>query len=224
MAAIMPRVKVGLLHSTIFAVQPMIDEFRRLFPEAELVHFLDEGFLLMLARYGGASKQVGTKALKVAKAAEEAGVQAIQCSCSSLSPAIASVRPFMLIPINDIDSAMAEAAMANARSVALLATGVGVHKSMMSTFQKVAARFGKQPELKPVLADTGRIRRGEPGFFEALAEQVYAASRQADVVAVGQVSMAGCMAFVKEDIKDRVFTGPPHAVSAIKSMIGSVQS
>ncbi|MDP2858100.1 MAG: hypothetical protein Q8P50_09005 [Bacillota bacterium] len=223
MAKNIEGIRVGLLHTTIFAVQPMIDEFRRQFPEAEIVHFLDEGFLPMLGQYGGASKQVSTKALSVAKAAEEAGVKGIQCSCSSLSPAISNIQPFMLVPTNDIDSAMAEAAVAHARSIALLATGSGVHKSMMLTFQKVAARLGKQPTLKPVLANTGGVRRGDPGFFEVLAKEVYAAAGQADVVAVGQVSMVGCMAFVGDDIKDRVFTGPPHAVAAIKSMIGSGQ-
>ena len=216
-------VRIGLLHTTIFAVQPMIDEFRRQFPEAELVHFLDEGFLPMFARFGGASKHVSTKALKAAKTAEEAGVNGIQCSCSSLSPAIHCIQPFMLVPTNDIDSAMAEAAIAHGGAIALLATGSGVHKSMMSTFERAAARLGKQPTLKPVLAETGGIRRGNPGFFEALAEQVHVAARQVDVVAVGQVSMIGCMAFVGDDIKDRVFTGPPYAVAALKSMIGGIE-
>ncbi len=223
MSKTIERIRIGLLHTTIFAVQPMIDEFRRQLPEAELVHFLDEGFLPMFARFGGTSKQVSTKALEVAKTAEEAGVSGIQCSCSSLSPAIHNVQPFMLVPTNDIDSAMAEAAMARGGSIALLATGSGVHTSMMVTFQKAATRLEKQPILKPVLADTGGIRRGSPGFFEALAEQVHVAARQADLVVIGQVSMAGCMAFVRDDIKERVFTGPPYAVAALKSMIGGMK-
>ena len=43
-------VRIGLVHATLAAVQPMVAAFRRYAPDVAVLHFLDEGLLPLVVR------------------------------------------------------------------------------------------------------------------------------------------------------------------------------
>jgi len=213
------RYRVAMISTTIAAIGPMLEEFGRLMPEADVMHFLDEGLVVEFMRSGGLSREARVRTLELARAAEQAGAEIIVCSCSTLSPVFGELEPFIGIPMVSIDQAMAEEACRRGSEIIIAATAESVLQSVLPTFAKAAAAVGRSPEIKTVvLSDARKLPRSSPEFFEVVGRGVSQAAAGSPVVAVAQCSMAGCLPLVDEEVKERVLWGAPYAVRAVKAI------
>ena len=102
------KTKIALISSTRAVFGSMDAAFKVLFPEAEIIQILDETLLLLFREDGGLSVRSRRKALEMALAAQDAGVDGILVTCSSLSPAVDDLRAFLTAPIVKIDEPMVE--------------------------------------------------------------------------------------------------------------------
>ncbi len=214
------RVKVAIISTTIAAIGPMVDEFAQTMPEADLLHFLDEGLVVEFMRSGGLSKAAKIRTLELARAAESAGAEIIVCSCSTLSPVFSEMEPFIGIPMISIDQAMAEEACRLADEVTIAATAESVLKSVLPTFEKAAAAVGRNPTIKTVIiSEARRHPRSSPEFFEVISEGINEALTDSSIVAVAQCSMSGCLPLIPDEARGKVIWGAPHAVRAVKARV-----
>jgi len=208
-----------MVSTTIAAIGPMVEEFQRTMPEADIVHLLDEGLVIEFGRSGGLSRAAKFRTLELCRAAEAAEAKIVVCSCSTLSPAFAEIEPFVNIPLVPIDTAMAEEACRIGGRVAVLTTAASVHKSVIPTLNRVAAAVGRQPEWVPIVLEGVRgMPRSSPELFAAVADGVDKALLETDLAIVAQCSMVGCMPFVPEGAHDKVLTAPPYAVRATRAL------
>jgi aspartate/glutamate racemase len=102
--------------------------FREGFPEAQILHLLDETLLEDFRREGGLSPHSRRKTLQMALTAQEAGVDGILVTCSTLSPSVDDLRPFVKVPIVKIDEPVIEEVVRIAEKIGLLATAETVLK------------------------------------------------------------------------------------------------
>ncbi len=100
--------RVALVSSTRAVFGPMEAAFREGFPEAQILNLLDETLVEDFRREGGLSPHSRHKALQMALTAQEAGVDGILVTCSTLSPCVDDLRPFVKVPIVKIDEPVIE--------------------------------------------------------------------------------------------------------------------
>ena len=215
-----PPVRIGLISSALAAISPVVDQFRKDMPEATLLHFLDEGLLVEFERSGGLSPRARARTLELAMNAEAAGCVAIACSCSTLSPVLPELAPFVSVPLITVDQEMLRAACERAGRIMVLATAESVLKSVVPTLQAVAVAAGREPEVMATVVTAARAYpRGSAAELRAIAAEIEKVLAVADVAVISQCSMLGCMDYLPEPLRDRVLCAPPYVVSAVRGAL-----
>ncbi|KXC07450.1 aspartate/glutamate racemase family protein [Microbacterium hominis] len=191
-----PR-RVAFIHTGAVVIPMVAAEAATLLPGVEIVNYLDDRIVADLSRDEAPS--VPARIAQLARAARDAGAEAVMLTCSSISTLAAPTAAAVGIPVLRIDEAMADAAVTAAGDgrVADLAT-------LPTTCAPTAAllRDGRFAEAHVTGAAGGVMRRsGNPVRDERidrhlrpvdLTEELAAAG--ADVVVLAQASMASAAA------------------------------
>ncbi len=213
--------KVALVSSTRAVFGPMEAAFREVFPEAQILHLLDETLLEDFRREGGLSPHSRHKALQMALTAQEAGVDGILVTCSTLSPSVDDFRPFVRIPIIKIDEPVIEEVVQKADTIGLLATAETVLKSVeplvMKKAQEVARKISVRHFIKgdvwPIL------QKDPPAFYRAIAEAATQAARECQAVILTQVSIAPGRDYMEEKLRNKIYASPIYAVQTLRKIL-----
>ncbi len=213
--------KIALISSTRAVFASMDAAFRAVFPEAEVIQILDETLLLLFRQDGGLSERSRRKALEMSLTAQDAGVDGILVTCSTLSPAVDDFRPFLRIPIVKIDEPMLEHVVQSAETIALVASAESVLKSVEPLVQKKASQFGRLVSLRRViLTDLWPLLQKDPdAFYREVGKACALAAKEAQAVVITQVSMAPGREYVQPDIKGQVYAAPEFAVRALRKLL-----
>ena len=213
--------KIALISSTRAVFGSMDAAFKVVFPEAEVIQILDETLLLLFRQDGGLSVRSRRKALQMALAAQDAGVDGILVTCSSLSPAVDELRSFLTVPIVKIDEPMVEHVVRSAETIALLASADTVLKSVEPLVQSKARQFNRKISLRRVIqGDIWPLLQKDPiSFYQKIGEAAEQAARDCQAVIIAQVSMAPGRDYVSPEVRDRVYTAPEYAVRALREIL-----
>ncbi len=222
----MDKRRIALISSTRAVFASMDVAFKAVFPEAETVQILDETLLLLFREDGGLSVRSRRKALQMALSAQDAGVDGILVTCSTLSPAVDELRSFVTVPVVKIDEPMIEAVVQKAESIALVASAETVLKSVGPLAQKRAGQFGRKVSLRPViLADSWPLlQKDPPSFYKAVGQACTRAARECEGVLITQVSMAPAREYADPEVRDRIFAAPEFAVRALRQVLTNPES
>jgi hypothetical protein len=213
--------KVALLSSTRAVFIPMEAAFKGAFPEAQIIHLLDETLIEDFRRDGGLSPRSRRKALQMAVTAQDAGVDGILVTCSTLSPSVDDFRPFMGIPVVKIDEPVVEWVVQGADSIALLATAESVLKSVEPLVQGKARHFGREVSIRRfVKGDIWPLFLKDPGaFYREVGQAATQAAKECQAVILTQVSIAPGREYVEAGLRDKVFASPIYAVQALRHIL-----
>ena len=215
--------RVALVSSTRAVFGPMEAAFREVFPEAQILHLLDETLIEDFRREGGLSPHSRRKALQMALTAQEAGVDGILVTCSTLSPSVDDLRPFVKIPIVKIDEPVIEEVVQKADTVGLLATAETVLRSVEPLVEKKAVDLGRKISIQRFIkGDIWPLLQKDPAaFYRAIGEVAARAARECDAVILTQVSIAPGRDYVEEKFRNRVYASPTYAVQAIRKILSN---
>jgi aspartate/glutamate racemase len=196
--------------------------FREVFPEAQILHLLDETLLDDFRRDGGLSARSRQKALQMALTAQETDVDGILVTCSTLSPAVDDFRPFVSIPMVKIDEPVIEEVVRSSEKIGLLATAATVLKSVEPLVMKKAQEFCRKISVRRFIKeDVWPLLQKDPAaFYRAIAEAATEAAQECQAVILTQVSIAPGREYVEEEWRDRVYAAPAYAVRAIRRILG----
>ncbi len=140
-----PSPRVALVSSTRAVFGPMEAAFQEGVPEAQILNLLDETLVEDFRREGIYHPIPAIKLCKWPMIAQEAGVDGILVTCSTLSPCVDDLRPFVKIPIVKIDEPVIEEVVRIAEKIGLLATAENILlKSVEPLVMKKAQEFGRQ--------------------------------------------------------------------------------
>lgn len=215
------RPKVALISSTKAVFGPMESAFAEIFPEAKLMHILDETLLEDFRKEGGLSPHSRAKALQMALTAQEAGVDGILFTCSTLSPAVDDLRPFISVPMVKIDEPVISYLVQNFKNIGLLATAETVLKSVEAQVKKIAGSFDRQISLSPFIkSDAWPLLAQSPeAFYKIIGEFANQVARECEVLLLTQVSIAPARDFTEEKTRPKIFASPPFAVHVLKEIL-----
>jgi len=199
--------------------------FRDVFPEAQILHLLDETLIEDFRREGGLSPHSRRKALQMALTAQEAGVDGILVTCSTLSPSVDDFRPFVRIPIVKIDEPVIEEVVQNADTVGLLATAETVLKSVEPLVLKKVREAGRKISVRPFIkGDVWPLLQKDPAaFYRAIAGAATEAAKECQAVILTQVSIGPGRDYVEEKFRNRVYASPAYAVQAIRKILSNTE-
>jgi aspartate/glutamate racemase len=213
--------KVALVSSTRAVFGPMDAAFREIFPEAQILHLLDETLIEDFRREGGLSPHSRHKALQMALTAQEAGIEGILVTCSTLSPSVDDLRPFLKIPIVKIDDPVIEEVVRKADTIGLLATAETVLKSVEPLVMKKARDSARKISVHPFIkGDVWPLLQKDPSaFYRAIAEAATRAARECQAVILTQVSIAPGRDYVEEKLRSKIYASPTYAVQTLRKIL-----
>ncbi|MFO7848395.1 MAG: aspartate/glutamate racemase family protein [Spirochaetia bacterium] len=193
--------------------------------EVKVHHISDESLIRRILARGKMTKDVRRRFFENVTAAEQAGADVIQVTCSSLTPAVACARELVDIPLFSVDEPMARRAVEGYKTIGVMATNPGTLNPSSDLLRSIAADEGKRVEIKPVLCEGAyeallggdRTRHDEivRGYFRDLEKKV-------DVVVLAQASMAKIIDSLDErDSATEVLTSPRLAIKQLAEYLSS---
>src|SRR5699024_9333573 len=84
--------KIGLVHATMNSVQPILESFRSLHPEVEIINVMDESLIKELNKTNIITNHMVRRLIDIAGKADNADVDGILFTCSSFSPYVPKIK------------------------------------------------------------------------------------------------------------------------------------
>jgi Asp/Glu/hydantoin racemase len=139
----------------IYTVQGLVDDFRRLCaelaPGAAQCHMADESLIQGVLAAGGLTPAIYRRVCEHVVAAEAAGANVVQVTCSSISPCVDVARRLVSVPVLKIDEPMVEQAVARYRRIGVIATAATTLKPTGDLVRQKARDSGRPVEVETVL-------------------------------------------------------------------------
>jgi hypothetical protein len=166
--------RIALIHATPLSMTPINAAFERHWPEAGLMHLLDDSLSRDRERDGELTDAMVERFITLASYAKGTGARAILFTCSAFGPAIEAAGRAVEIPTLKPNEAMFEQALGMGRKLALVATFRPSLVSMSEEIEAMGHARDEEVELRTVfvpgaMADlvagntTGRSRKRRRG-------------------------------------------------------------
>ena len=161
--------------------------------DLQVFNIMDDSLLRSTLDDGGMTPTTASRMLKYAKAAEASGADGIIVTCTSVNAATKSIRPFLNIPIINIEEPVAELAVAAGKKIGILATLPSSPVAIERVIREKAAEVGKEVEI---------VSRVAEGAFDVLCQGdrhkhdelvcacLYELAKEVDCIAFAQISMS----------------------------------
>lgn len=214
--------KVGIIHATINAVPPLNAAFKEVAPDVIVLNFVNEHLQYYANQIKGIDDKVHRDFVHMAITAEEAEVDAIIVACTVLTPIVDVVKPFIKIPIIAVDSPMLYKAVADYKSIGVVATNAPSAPATKAQLEKIAKDLGKEVNIYTEINTEAMtaLKAGnteEHNRLNALAAEELK-KRGCDVIVLAQITQSSAEEEVsKLDLP--VLTSPKESVNAVIQLL-----
>ena len=222
----MPK-KVAYLH-TVSSLVGLFNSLSKelLPPGTEVFHIADELLLKTVMAQGGLSPFIYQRVAENVVAAERAGANIVQCTCSSISPCVEAVLPLAGIPVLKIDDPMIEMALSMGKRIGVAATAPTTLKPTTELVQaKAAARkLDVQVETRLCEGAFSALSSGDTTTHDRLVSQgLRELMSNNDVIILAQASMARVAdAIPANEQKVPILSSPRLAVEALAAVLAKL--
>lgn len=218
--------RIALIHAMSGSVSPILDAFRRLWPDPKVTNLLDDSLAPDLARDGALTPAMTDRFLALAHYAKSTGADAILFTCSAFGPCIeACAEQLAPIPVLKPNEAMIEEAIALTGPrgrIGLMATFAPTLVSMPPEFSVAAP----DATIVPCLAEgaLAALSAGDGAGHDAAAARAAAGLRNCDVIALAQFTLSRAAAAVAGSAGRTVLTTPDSAVRKLRRLLISARA
>ena len=216
------RPRIGLIHATPVAIEPIRAAFAAAWPDAELANLLDDSLTPDLAKVSEITPALSERIVTLARYAREIGSHAILFTCSSFGSAIESAAAMLDVPVLKPNEAMFEAAIASGGRLAMIATFQPAKASMEAEFIEQARRMGSNATLTTFVVEPAMaaLRRGDADTHHRLVAKQAQELTGFDSIMLAHFSTAPAAATVRAAVSVPVFTSPDAAVAKLHRLFG----
>ncbi len=215
-AARAPR--IGVVHTSPATVELFGKMLRERLAGVEIVNILDDSILPELRANGGDLEAVAPRFLIYVDQTRRRGVDLVLNACSSIGELCERAQAQGEAEVVRVDRAMACAAVAAGRSIAVLATLATTLGPTERLLREEAERAGGGHAISAMLAEGAyeALIAGRPAEHDArVADAIADAARRNDVVVLAQASMARAAAGLEPELLRKVLTSPAFAVEDV---------
>ena len=156
-------------------------------------HISDESLIQRALAAGGLTPVLYRRVCDHVAAAEEAGAEFIQLTCSSVSPCVDVARPMVGVPVLKIDEPVATQAVTQYARIGVIATACSTLTPSSDLVRQTAAAMGRTVEVTPVLCEGAYDAwfRGDTATHDRIVtEHLRDLMGRVDAVLLAQASMA----------------------------------
>lgn len=215
------RPRIALIHATRVAIDPIEAAAAASWPEAETVSILEEGLSVDRAGTTELSSELHKRIVALAEYAGDVGSDGILFTCSAFGAAIEDAAAKLEVPVMKPNEAMFDAAFSYGDRVAMIYTFPPAAAGMEEEFKQAASATGRDARITSVFC-RGALeakRNGDDRTHDKLIAETAAAIRDADVILLGQFSMAGAVDEVRKTTDLPVLTSPTAAIQEIRRRV-----
>lgn len=214
--------RIALIHATPVAIQPIVEAFKVMWPEARTTNLLEDSLSSDLANDGRLTDRMIERFATLSRYAHGCGANAILFTCSAFGTAIEAARKTVPIPVLKPNEAMLDEALAAGSRIRLLATFEPSIPSMKAELEELAtarqvrldiATRATPDALKALLA-------GNTDEHDRLIAQAAADIGPCDALLLSQFSMASAARLIPNQPGRKVLTSPASAVTRLKQALG----
>jgi Asp/Glu/hydantoin racemase len=219
--------KVAYLHTVSSLVGLFNNLSKELLPPGtEVFHIADEMLLKTVMAQGGLSPFIYQRVAENIVAAERAGANIVQCTCSSISPCVEAVRPLAGIPVLKIDDPMIEKALSMGKRIGVAATAPTTLKPTTElVLAKAAARkLDVQVDARLCEGAFSALSSGDTATHDCLVSQgLRELMNRNDVIILAQASMARVAdALPASEQRVPILSSPRLAVEALAAALANL--
>jgi len=216
--------RVVFLHTFTSLAGLFTDLSKELLPvDIEVIHIADELLLKGIQTQGGVSPAIIRRVAEHAIAAEQAGAVVFQCTCSSISPCVDSVRPLVGIPVLKIDEPMVDEALRIGSRVGVVATAPTTLKPTTDLVYTRAAEMGRSVQVESALCEGAyaALLAGDAATHDAIVRKyVMGLMDRNDVIVLAQASMARAMEGISpQEARVPILSSPRLAVKRLAEVL-----
>ena len=178
-------------------------------------------FLAADANIRGFTLDNKRRMLYILQAKDLENADIIVVTCSTLTPALEEIRPFMRTPVVAIDDEMAEQAVLAGERIVLMASAASTLEPGTIKLHKEAAKAGREIKLERIHCAEAydAIRRMDRETHDRLLIEAAKSIHGADVVVLAQASMAHLEQKIESQIGIKTLSSPGLCVKRIKRIL-----
>jgi Asp/Glu/hydantoin racemase len=216
--------RIALVHAMPIAIEPVAQVFRENWPQARMMHMLDDSLPVDLTAAGSITPAMIERFVALARYCEGCGADAILFTCSAFGTAIEAAREAVKVPVLKPNEAMLDEALAAGAQLGLLATFEPSIPSLRKEFEELAASRGIKLRLqtRTVPAAIAALQQGRGPEHDRLIAAAAAELAPCDALVLGQFSMARAAAGIAMVSGRKVLTSPHSAVTRLKQIFNDV--
>jgi aspartate/glutamate racemase len=203
------------------AVQPLVETFKVLEPEVELIHLLDEGLLLAVNEQGGVTPQILDSFGDLLQRAMTSNVQGILLSCSAFSPYVPTLASKLPVPLLSVDREMLEQAVRTGERIGVVATVSAAGPTTAKQLEELATAHGVEVSVAVEIVTEAfdELKKGRGHRHDALIrERAEKLASKPDVIILAQISMARALKQVSH-LSVPVLASPEISVKAMLKLL-----
>lgn len=158
------------------------------------------------------------------KSAELTGADMIVVTCSTLTPAVNMIRPFVKIPLIAIDDAMGRKAVTYGEKILILATAGSTKEPLTSKLLTEAEKIGKKVRIdfRDNAEAYAAMKEVQMDRHDALLLEMAKEISGYDCVVLAQASMAHLDKKIEEICKIPVLSSPTLCLEQVKETLKSI--
>jgi aspartate/glutamate racemase len=188
-------------------------------PDIEFYNIMDDSLLEDTRAFGSMTPNIASRMLHYAQAAQSSGADGVLVTCTSVNAATKFIKPFLNIPILNIEEPVAEMAVAAGSKIGILATLPTSPAAIGRVIQEKADQIGKEIEIVNAVVDGAYdvLCQGDRDEHDRMVcEELYKLAEKVDVIAFAQISMS----MLKHDpVKVPVFKIGTSGLERIKELM-----
>lgn len=213
--------RIGLIHATTVAVQPIMESFGRLWPEAMVYNLLEDSLTADLLRADGDSAAMAPRFSNLVRYVLDAGADGVLFTCSAFGPAIDRARAATSQPVLKPNEAMIEEAIASGTRIALVATFEPALAPITNEFHDSATQHGIELDLSQwFVADAlAALHAGDHDRHDQLIAETCKRAADSDVICFAQFSMTSAQVSAQNASGRPVLTTPDSAVKKLMTLL-----
>ena len=217
------RPRIVFIHTVTGLEQAFAELCRDRIPDAQLSHIADESLIQQVLAAGGLTPAVYRRMCDHVVAAEQNGANAIQLTCSSVSPCVDIARHLVAVPVLKIDEPIVDQLVRKYDRIGVIATAPTTLKPTGDLLREKARFHRREVELQTVLCE-GAYDAFFAGDMDRHDEIVRTHLRElmpeVDVVLLAQASMARVADTLARDEKPvPILSSPRPAIEHLAKLI-----
>lgn len=210
--------RIALIHAVALAMRPVEEAFARHWPDAHLMHLLDDSLSRDRARDGVLTPAMTDRLTTLARYAVMTGADAVQFTCSAFGPAIEATARAVDVPVLKPNEAMFHEAIALGDRIGLLASFAPSVPPMAEEF----AALGRGELVTACAPDAlTALQSGDGAAHDTLLAAAATALAHCDAIMLAQFSTARARDAVHEATGLPVLTSPDSAVAALRAQLNT---